>query len=71
MKQKEAFAIIRGLGLTVRKQDGEYRVALPANEASAYYTHDLEDAVSTARSMAARANHDKLMATLPCSDTRH
>ena len=50
--QAEVFAQIRKLGLTVRKSGGEIRVAFPWNEASAYYTTDLQDALGTARAMA-------------------
>lgn len=55
LNDRAAFVTIRDLGLTVRKTDGEYRVAFrgPNNEETAYYTNDLKDAVDTARSMAA------------------
>jgi hypothetical protein len=58
--------IVRGLGgLVIRPRDGagEYRVspiagrskaAQEAQEAAAYYTNDLGDAVATARAMAAQ-----------------
>jgi hypothetical protein len=48
---------IRNLGLSVRRVDGEWRVALPGNdqEASAYYTTDNADAYHTAHRMAAHA----------------
>jgi hypothetical protein len=55
MTQKEAYSIIRALGLTIRKDEyGEYRVAfkVPDSEPSAHYIDDLEDAVGTARAMA-------------------
>jgi hypothetical protein len=40
--------------MTLRKRDGEYRVAhdMRDNEASAYYTNDLADALETGRAMA-------------------
>ena len=43
---------VRSLGLTLRVTDGEYRVAFPYNERSAYYTTDPDDALATARAMA-------------------
>ena len=54
IRQDETFAAIRKLGLTVRKVAGEIRVAWPRDEASAYYTNDLQDALGTARAMATR-----------------
>ena len=55
MTQKEAFAIIRQLGLTVKRTPGfDYRVApRGASEAAAYYASDLDEAVDAARAMAA------------------
>jgi len=55
MMQKEAFAIIRQLGLTVKRtRVFDYRVAAPgASEAAAYYASDLDEAVDAARAMAA------------------
>ncbi len=53
--QKDAKTVIAALGLSFRKTEyGEFRVALRIenNEASAYYTDDLQDAVDTARRMA-------------------
>lgn len=57
-------AQLAALGLTIRKVDGEYRVAYrplghsPAYlrdvEAGAYYTTDLQDALATGRSMGAQ-----------------
>lgn len=51
---KEAKAILRQLGMSINKnQYGEYRVNfLGGDEAGAYYTNDLEDAVNTGKSMA-------------------
>jgi hypothetical protein len=54
MNFSEAKALVRPLGFTLTKRDGEYRLApihgTPASrEAGAYYTNDLEDAVGTAR----------------------
>lgn len=37
---------LRAVGVSFRSKDGEFRVAL-GNEASAYYTNDLADALST------------------------
>lgn len=49
---KQAREIIRGLGLTVTKRDGEFRVNYPnGKEETAYYTTDAEDAINTARAM--------------------
>lgn len=45
---------VRGMGFSLTKRDGEFRLALligspNEKEASAYYTNDLMDAVDTAR----------------------
>lgn len=50
---KKAQAELRTLGITLRKTDGEYRVAFAGKgtESSAYYTNDIEDAVNTGRAM--------------------
>ena len=48
----EARAEARTLGCSLRRKDGEYRVNfLHGDEATAYYTDDLEDALGTARLM--------------------
>jgi hypothetical protein len=54
MTLQEAKSIARHLGLTVRQvRSGDYRVNFrDGNETTAYYTNDLEDAVSTAVEMA-------------------
>src|SRR5262245_62318389 len=54
MTLQEAKSIARHLGLTVRQvRSGDYRVNFrDGNETTAYYTNDLEDAVSTAVAMA-------------------
>lgn len=67
LRKKEAQAICRALGCSLRYTDGEYRVAYMAGtmhagkvlntEASAYYTEDLADACNTANAM-----HDWLQA---------
>jgi len=45
----ELLAQVRALGLTLRRNDDEYRLnAKGAKEASAYYTNDREDVLSTA-----------------------
>lgn len=45
-----------GLHLTYSRDDDEYRVNYrEGREATAYYTNDREDAIGTARDMAARA----------------
>lgn len=51
-----ARAECRALGCSLRKRDGEFRVAyltgsLEQREARAYYTNDLVDAVDTAKAM--------------------
>lgn len=53
---KTAQAMCRALGCSIRKRDGEYRVAylhgtLEEREARAYYTNDLRDACDTANAM--------------------
>jgi hypothetical protein len=50
MTLQEAKSIARHLGLTLRKvRSGDYRVKFrDGNETTAYYTNDLEDAVSAA-----------------------
>ncbi|MBS0641662.1 MAG: hypothetical protein JSS43_17505 [Proteobacteria bacterium] len=53
MTQQQLFDAVRALGLVCRRTDwGDYRVAYPGDEASAYYTDDREDALFTARHMA-------------------
>jgi hypothetical protein len=45
---------IRALGLTASRRNGEWRVNLPGgSEATAYYTNDNDDALATAKAMAA------------------
>jgi hypothetical protein len=57
LKQKEVFAQIRALGLTVKRDEaGEFRVTVkgvPAKRAEelAYYTNDLQDLLSTAHAI--------------------
>lgn len=58
MTQKQAAAMLRAIGITLKRAEGdEYRVAFKGKdqEASAYYTNDLSDAVETGRDMARRA----------------
>jgi hypothetical protein len=44
--------------VTLRRQDGEYRVNFRDGvEATAYYTNDLEDAFATGVAMRERAGH--------------
>ena len=54
MTLQEAKSIARHLGFTLRQvRSGDYRVNFrDGNEATAYYTDDLEDAVSAAVEMA-------------------
>jgi hypothetical protein len=48
-------AQLSAIGLTIRHDDGEYRVNKKnGREATAYYTNDLEDALNTGRAMAAK-----------------
>lgn len=50
MTMKQAAAAVRSLGFVLTKRDGEYRLNKRGGcEATAYYTEDLEDAVSTAQ----------------------
>jgi len=47
--------ILRALGIVIRREDGEFRVNFRGgDEATAYYTNDLDDAVGTGRDMARR-----------------
>jgi len=56
MTQRTTLAQIRALGLTARCTDGEFRICVRGYpEAAAYYTHDADDALSTARDMHARS----------------
>ena len=54
MTHQEAKSIARHLGLTLRKvHSGDYRVNFPdADESTAYYTDNLEDAINAAVEMA-------------------
>ena len=55
MTIREAQAIARENGYTLRKRDGEYRVnKTGGEEATAYYTDDLDDAIATVRFEAKR-----------------
>lgn len=65
MTRTAALAAIRALGLSARCVDGEFRVTFKTGEArllgttpedAAYYTTDAEDAVTTARVMAAEVS---------------
>jgi hypothetical protein len=69
MKQKDVFAELKKLGLTVRKSDGEFRVAYPGpnSEASAYYTEDLLDLLNTGLAMARSA--DRRLLKMHCPST--
>jgi len=65
LTQKQLFAAVRALGLSIRCADGEYRIAhklghyrdalLARQESDAYYTNDRDDALATARAMAQRS----------------
>lgn len=44
---KQAQAVVRALGMTLRKVDGEYQVTVAPRQV--YYTDDIDDAVGTAR----------------------
>ncbi len=47
--------ILRALGIVIRREDGEFRVNFRGgDEATAYYTDDLDDAVETGQDMARR-----------------
>lgn len=55
MTIKQATFELRQIGVTLRKQDGEYRVnAKGASEVHAYYTDDINDAVATGRLLTLR-----------------
>jgi hypothetical protein len=58
MTLQEAKSIVRHLGLTLRKvRSGDYCVKFrDGNEATPYYTDDLEDAVNAAVRMARKAS---------------
>jgi hypothetical protein len=50
MTQKELFAAVRALGLSITVLNGEYRINFRGGrEATAYYTNDREDALATAK----------------------
>ncbi len=60
MTDSQLFAAVRALGLSIRKSEGEYRIAFKQSEAgttgaqieaSAYYTYCRTDALATARRM--------------------
>jgi predicted ArsR family transcriptional regulator len=56
LTQKAAFAIIRGLGFTIKRTEAfDYRLARPGDrdDRRAYFTDDLQNAVEMARAMAA------------------
>jgi hypothetical protein len=57
---KDTCAAIRAVGMSVRHDNGEYRVTFPGlptdrAEALAHYTTDADDAIGTARHMASKA----------------
>lgn len=64
MKLKEAVKACSAMGASLRKRDGEYRVAPKVGakfskqraEEMAYFTNDLKDAVSTCRYAAERGH---------------
>lgn len=63
MTQAQAKALLRSLGFSMSRRDGEYRIApmdgTPAQkEARAYYTDDMDDAIGTARAEVAKAMRD-------------
>ena len=77
MTLQEAKLIARHLGLTLRKvRSGQYRVNFPdADDSTAYYTDNLEDAINAAVEMArkrasalrtgvTRTSHDQIRETL-------
>lgn len=55
MTLKQATTIVKELGLSLTKTDGEYRVRIPGQPEADYYTSELDDAIDTARAMAADA----------------
>ena len=66
MTLQEAKLIARHLGLTLRKvRSGQYRVNFPdADDSTAYYTDNLEDAVNTAVEMARKRDCERREPTL-------
>jgi hypothetical protein len=61
MTMKQARTALQEIGYTIKKEDGEYRVNLSGgNEATAYYTEDLNDAVNTAQFEARRTAASRL-----------
>jgi len=66
MHYRVAQHILAAEGMSLRHNDGEYRVNFRnGTEDSAYYTNDLQDAVDTGRSMAAGYTDASLMQTRP------
>jgi hypothetical protein len=60
MTIREAKQILKPLGMTLSKRDGEYRVNFRSGgEGPAYYTDCLIDAVETAQAMHRRAQDVK------------
>lgn len=56
---KAVFLIVRSYGLTIGKREGEYRINFKGGrEETAFYTHDREDAVCTARYMFKEGNRN-------------
>jgi hypothetical protein len=68
MTLQEAKSIARHLGLTLRKvRSGDYCVKFrDGNETEAYYTDDLEDAVSAAVEMARKRASGAARPVAPC-----
>lgn len=59
---KTTLATIRSLGLSASYRHGEYRItvaigSMQQREDLAYYTDDSQDAINTAKEIAAQANH--------------
>ena len=60
MTIKEAKAILKPLGMTLRKRDGEYRVNFRGgSEPTAYFTDCLIDAVETAQAIARGSTQER------------
>lgn len=61
MTLKQAKKTLKAIGITIRKNDGEYRVnIINGTEATACYTNDIEDAIGTGKAMARSRQSYKL-----------
>jgi hypothetical protein len=74
MTIKGAIRMASDLGITIKRVDGEFivkpRGERDANDAVTYYTDDIDDALATARMMAARIAHVDAICDLCPGDAR-